>query len=1210
MTNSLLRYDPYMDTLKRVIAEPDTVLFIGSGISGWSGLPSWANFIEKLACFLEASGTDANLVRSTAQEGDFRLAASYGFEKLTKQQIGKFIRNACSYGTAEPHAIHRKIISLGPRCFVTTNYDNLIEKSFRKWKPDRSVRPITNRHLTEMADIVQARSTDFIFKTHGDASDVESIILTQEQYRQLLPQGEYHAALESLKILLASRPVVYLGFGLRDPDYLYVKDILANTYKGGGRDHYALMADISVDERDFWRQHYGIHLVDYPTIVSPVETRDHTALLTLLDTLRDRKPVSITDTGSHPPAPKMVPALARHAAMLSDMPKLNPEFNIRVHTGMEESGDNHIYLSLDPFDNSPIDQFLDNGPDRAILVGLPGAGKTYAIRRSAARLAEKLHASCLSDPIDVKSVVMPILVDFKMYGGNLYELVQQALPASLSFEQVARHFKIKVYLDSFNEMPREYWDNGSYEADLTDFSKRLRKSSLIISSRTIDGLRKLGYPVYSLDTIDETDVTSELKRLGIDIVGQFSREVRTLLQRPFYFRYITTGTIKLPKEAHPRDFYRLFFENLCKDFKIRFGVTVDLERALSYVAYRAITRGEEAFPLSECHHVLSTTLNSAGVTSVNARDIANWLVYSSVLMPYAGGRIAFVHQSVTEYLAASELARIYQVNPDISRDILSNTRWDQALFMTLSLLPTEAAEYFLADIIRTDITLALRAVKFLDVGRDEIVSRLLAAIPERIHDVGYNDLEIMGIIQYSLPITDVHEVHLRALIDLGDGIGAASAVRLVELRGEEIKGELLDLLVDRCGDFNLCVNGIAAGLRPFATIEDVRAIAARTDILESRAAHGELDGFVAGAAALLSGLDLSVIRKEFLLSKGVGEVSKIRAQILCDILHGMRSTDALNFAGELLRQGIVDAATSIYFIGNFAQPESNLSWESFDVGHLQHLISALDVEGIFALDALRCLCSARPDLRRLVMKEVAEKVGIKKAALLYCVFPTDFRPLFEALAELVQMSDSERSKQPVHILGYISCDWTGEEELFVELLRLRDASLVTALCGSGNPPSIRGLGNLNIGPISWWLDWLAELAMDESNAWCLDQLGGLFGNYVISEVQQEFLGAFNSGGSQVRRLLLGVVLPYLTDITTDMFSEDALSFLLDDLRREGSIQDFRGHLLGRVATERFVGKRLLPLLEDTEQPLFRNLRVVLRQAGSRHGKRYFVECRG
>ena len=232
----------------------------------WSGLPSWTGVIEELAHFIEASGANADLVRAEAQKGDLLQAASYGFYKLTKPQIGEFIRAACRYGIAKPHEIHCKIVSLGPRYFITTNYDNLIEESLRRWQPDQSFRLVTNRHLTETAEIVHARAIDFIFKPHGDADDIESIILTREQYRQLLLQGERQAALESLKMLLASRPVVYLGFGLRDPDFIYVRDILANTYKGGVRGHYAIMADISDAERDYWRQNPVFILLATPQL--------------------------------------------------------------------------------------------------------------------------------------------------------------------------------------------------------------------------------------------------------------------------------------------------------------------------------------------------------------------------------------------------------------------------------------------------------------------------------------------------------------------------------------------------------------------------------------------------------------------------------------------------------------------------------------------------------------------------------------------------------------------------------------------------------------------------------------------------------------------------------------------------------------------------------------------------------------------------------
>jgi hypothetical protein len=232
------------------------VLFVGSGILVWSGIPSWPRLIDELASFVEASGASAELVRAEARRGDLLQAASYGFYKLTKPQIGDFIRNACRYGVARPHEIHCKLVSLGPHCFITTNYDNLIEESLRIWQPDRFFRPpVTNRHLTETAEIVHARAVDFVFKPHGDAADSDTIILTREQYRQLLPGGEKQAALESVKTLLVSRPVVYLGFGLRDSDFIYLRDLLSNAYKGGTRDHHAIMADISEAETDYTAEH-------------------------------------------------------------------------------------------------------------------------------------------------------------------------------------------------------------------------------------------------------------------------------------------------------------------------------------------------------------------------------------------------------------------------------------------------------------------------------------------------------------------------------------------------------------------------------------------------------------------------------------------------------------------------------------------------------------------------------------------------------------------------------------------------------------------------------------------------------------------------------------------------------------------------------------------------------------------------------------------
>ena len=1204
-----------LQKLKEVLAQEDAVLFIGSGISLWSGLPSWSSMIEELAKFVASAGANADLVRAEAERGDLLQAASYGFDKLTKPQIGEFIKAACRYGVAEPQEIHKKIVSLGPRCFVTTNYDILLEEALRRWQPTRFFRPpITNRQLTETAEIVHARAIDFVFKPHGDVADSDSIILTREQYRQLLPQGERHHALESLKMLLASRPVVYLGFGLRDPDFMYVRDLLTNTYKGGTRDHYAIMADISEAECDYWRRNYGIHLVGYATTTQPDGTKDHAALLTLLDSLLEPAPVLPT-TGpdgadSEICAPDLILSLARHAARLARTPKVDPEFSILVHAEADNRRKNNLYYQPDKFDHCPIEKFLDNGPERALLVGLPGAGKTYALRRAASRLADRLHEVCLSEPFDEPAVVVPVFVDLKLYRGDLAELVSQTLPVSLPFDELTRRFHTRVFLDSFNEMPREYWESGTYETDFAKFTASIGRSSLIIGSRTSDGLDMLELPAYCLDQIDDTVVSAELQRMGIDISGRFDREVRWLLQKPFYFQFITSGSVTLPKEARPVDFFHSLFVNLHRTFATRFGKAFDIEEALSLAAYDTINRGEEAYPLSDLLRVLKANIKAAGFADIDPRDVANWLVSSSILIPHIGGRVAFVHQSITEYLAAKELARRYIATPQILKEMLTLTRWDQALFLALSLLPQSQAETYFQDVVSVDLALALNAVKYLEVGRDDVVSRLLTQIPEHVKEFRPFEGRIEWIVESSLPLSESHEPQLRSLMKLGNILGGAAVKRLVAMRGPGIKDELLDALLEARSDYNYCCNGIAIALKPLATPEDIKKVVELADSISDEVTSDSDDdvahGFTTGAAVFLAGLEISAIKEGFLPSGESGTVPEIRARILCNILWEHHSTAALDLAGELLLRGVNKAATAIYFIAHFAKPEHGLSWESFTDEHLDRLIAMADdpEEDSSGLNALQCLCSGRPDLAEVTRGRATGKGGLAKASLLYCAAPTERMPVFDALKELANMSSEQRSLEPTQLLKDLEVNWAGQEALFVQVLKLRDTHLALAVLSQVHAARDFPLGQLEIGPIEWWLDWLLGESDPTSRYWLQERMSWLLSSCLNKEARRSLVIEFNKPSSKYRTVLAHSILLRQKGLTIADFGPDAVSFLLADLGRAGSVDSWRGHVLGQIATEQFVTERLLPLLPEAKDPLLTNLQAVLRQAGSRHGRRY------
>jgi len=51
-------------------------------------------------------------------------------------------------------------------------------------------------------------------------------------------------------------------------------------------------------------------------------------------------------------------------------------------------------------------------------------------------------------------------------------------------------------------------------------------------------------------------------------------------------------------------------------------------------------------------------------------------------------------------------------------------------------LPQPQAEAFFHDVVSAEFALALNAVKYLEFGRDDVVSKLLTQIPEHLKGLG------------------------------------------------------------------------------------------------------------------------------------------------------------------------------------------------------------------------------------------------------------------------------------------------------------------------------------------------------------------------------------------------------------------------------------------------------------------------------------------
>lgn len=1196
-----------IDKLKKILKQEDTVLFIGSGVSLWSGLPSWAGLIQELIDFIKENGLDPSLTEQELKRGDLLQAASYGFDKLTKPQFAQFIRKVSRIETAQPQEIHNKIVSLGPTCYITTNYDKLLEKTFQKWRSSTYFRTVVNNQLTETAEIVGARANNFLFKLHGDAENSESIILTREQYRALNSGGELHHALETIKTLMLSRPIVYIGFGLRDPDFLYLKDLLYNTYKGGTRDHYAIMADIGDQEKDYWRRNFGIHLIEYQTILQSDGKRDHSPILKLLDDLKIVE--SLTTSSEFLLNSEFILSLNRHSAKYFgfETPKLHLPLIVHPIENNKEKQNFRFY-------EAAIEELLDNGPDKFILIGLPGGGKSYSLKASVTRLAKTLAKACIEDSIRINETVVPIYVDLKLYEGNLVELIEQNVPIGMNLSLLCSNFKVKLFLDAFNEIPKEYIEAKTWNSDFLTLLEKYN-FSIVISSRTIDGLEDIDFSGFILDSIDEEFIKSSLSQNQIELKGVFRDEIISLLQKPFFYKLIFENKFEIDSETSPQKIYFTLIGLINKKLKDRFNIDINLLDPLSSVAMDSLDNGEEAFKIEKLSIILEKEIKKYADSSISSSDVINWLVSQDFLVPLVNERICFFHQSVTEYLAATKLAILFIEDNEILKKKLSFRRWDQALFLCLSLLKKKDAERFLEAVINIDFELALSAVKYLEEDTKEIVERLLKEIDtgssknfEWSHRVEHK-------LRHSLPIEVSHITILKQLIKKGNLVGGAATGCLIDLLGDDFKDEALNLLVDYCDDYNFC-SEIGRSIKRYIKEDDVPrllTLCQKVQIKFNERKIKRFEGFDSAIGGMLEGFNPQVIFSTFYNKNLTAKEQQVQVEVIRDYLGDTRNNEGLKICTELLTAGIAGVTVEIYFILRFSKEKDNIDYSIFEPNHIKSLIAIAkknkSENSDWAIGALYKIFSKREDLKPYAEDNINKSSGVLKAALLYSISKDKEQTLiFQALEDLLTMESKILQKENFELLSHMDeLNWIDQEKLFVKLLKLKNIKLAYYLCDklALNQEKESNL-IFDIGPINWWLEWYAEFIESNSKEWMFtDRVSTVITSYISKVKRQEFISEFNNPKTKYRKILSRIILRRMSDLKLDDFTEETLLYLFEELKTK-KIDHFNGSILTDIATEKFVTERMLPLLENTQVVERKNLETIIEKIGRKHKRRYIL----
>jgi len=1181
-----------------VLTQDDTVIFVGSGISRWSGLPSWEGLIGELGDYLEQHDVDAKLLRHEAAVPDLLQAASYGFLKLTLPQIAEFMRQTCRVGSAVPHRIHQAIMNLSPSCFITTNYDDLLEQAYRAYRPTPpQPRIVLNTQLLEQAEIIHAQAREFIFKPHGDAGTVGSIVLTREQYRTLLPGGPLGATMKTLETLLQSRPVLFLGFGLRDPDFLYLRDILANIYRGGMRDHYAIVADPVSDQQEYWRRHYGIHLVGYATAD---HGRDHSALLTLLEGLENKTRVPPSASGALDISDAAgVLALARYAASCL-APQTNDRFDIRV-TSLAQSQTRFARPVLGNY--WPVERLLVEGPNQLILIGEPGAGKSFAIRYAVNRLASELQDACLRGELN-RSMRVPIVVDLKLYEGDLTALISAKFPSAFDLVELKAAFPVCLYLDGYNELPRNFREDGTFDRQLAELLETHPDMGLVIGSRSADGLDRLQLPIFFLSEISEAEVERRLKTSGILLPHFHRQDIVQVLQRPFYYRLLDDAVMSLEAVRGPGDLYAQFVEHIRTRFEAAFGTDVDIKAVLQRHAYQCLEQGSEAFAISD----LATEFSASApqLSALEIDEVCNWLASAEFIIPMRNQRASFVHQSVTEYLAACELKNRLAERAEDVDPLLAMRRWDNAIFLALGMLDAAATDALLAEIITCDINFAFKGARFVQHGGEALISKLLGVVAEMPNNVFNHEASFAFA---RLPFVAVHEAPLRHILDTVPQLRGETFVALADVIGEPFKKELTNYLFNENAFGSL--RSIGRALSRLIESADLRELVewlVKLDPASLDEDHGETHERVAAVAAAVGGLPVADIRRETLerFDHFGHDQQRITATLIGEIYTDTKSNEGLMAIIDTARLRLPKSLFPLYLNVRYDPGQRQAFLAQVDDALFDTIMHFVDSGDRWSVDLLET-CGEDGGVNRRLRNEAARSTGIRRSILTYCATKNPSE-IFSALERWADRPGNGADLILIETIDFNDLDWNGYHDLFVSLLARHDLDLTYLILGGSLPPAIRGLDNIDLGDLDSWIDWLLQLVNQQDGPngkkayWVSNQLAILIARSQSPETKTRLLAMLDSDDPALRWVVGAMVLPNLEGLTLSDFSSKGMATLVSLLLSGHGKSEFSPHVFAQIADEQFARRELLPLAQ--EEGAREAIAEVLQQVGRRLGMRF------
>lgn len=242
------------EELKRLIRENKVIPFVGAGVSkavkyknGEDAFITWKELLENFLPSIDKPAK-VNVIKALLEDEpvNYLEIADKIEQSLSTNDFNKILKQTFDIDYNEinknTYALAKEIWNLDSNLIITTNYDKVLHKAC----DDENISFWDIESIHEQGNFLRDGALNpTVWNLHGHVDNTNNIILTTSKYQELytidIEKSKYSASLATLRTVIASKSLLFIGFSLDDE---FVKKQINKTieiFGGNSCEHYVLV---------------------------------------------------------------------------------------------------------------------------------------------------------------------------------------------------------------------------------------------------------------------------------------------------------------------------------------------------------------------------------------------------------------------------------------------------------------------------------------------------------------------------------------------------------------------------------------------------------------------------------------------------------------------------------------------------------------------------------------------------------------------------------------------------------------------------------------------------------------------------------------------------------------------------------------------------------------------------------------------------------